>query len=240
MNLAAVLRSATEVSDLVADAMGAGERALVLGGDCTIELGTVAGALRDGQSVGLLYIDLDTDLNPPAASDGALDWTGVAHLLDLDGTASELSSMGPRRPMLTESEILFVAATPGTPSEHATMGDRGIASIGLEEAHRDPRGAAGRAVAWGAGFDRLLVHLDVDVLSFTAFPIAENVRRQDGLTLPELAMILKGVLGAPNWATLTITEVNPDHTPVQASSFAELIAMLEGGLAAAAQARGDP
>jgi arginase len=93
MNLEAVVRTAKNVSDLVAVALRAEEMALVLGGDCTIELGSIAGAQRDGASVGLVYIDLDTDLNPPAASDGALDWTGVAHMLNLEGTASELSSM---------------------------------------------------------------------------------------------------------------------------------------------------
>lgn len=51
----------------------------MLGGDCTVELGTVAGALRGEDSIGLIYVDLDTDLNPPEASDGALDWT-VLHI----------------------------------------------------------------------------------------------------------------------------------------------------------------
>ena len=39
--------------------MSADEAVLVLGGDCTIELGTVAGALHEAESVGLVYIDLD-------------------------------------------------------------------------------------------------------------------------------------------------------------------------------------
>jgi arginase len=75
------------------------------------------------------------------------------------------------------------------------------------------------------------VHLDVDVLSFTAFPIAENVRRRDGLVLPELATIIQGVFAATNLATLTITEVNPDHAPDQAQTFVALIAMLTQAMA---------
>ena len=69
-------------------------KALVVGGDCTIELGSVAGALQSGASIGLVYVDLDVDLNAPATSDGALDWTGVAHLLDIPGAAPELSGLG--------------------------------------------------------------------------------------------------------------------------------------------------
>lgn len=40
----------------------------MIGGDCTVELGTVAGALRDTTSVGVVYIDLDTDLNTPEST----------------------------------------------------------------------------------------------------------------------------------------------------------------------------
>ena len=53
MNLDAVRRTAAAVAEKVEEALAGGEAALVLGGDCTVELGTVAGALRDGHSVGL-------------------------------------------------------------------------------------------------------------------------------------------------------------------------------------------
>jgi arginase len=72
MNLDAVRRTAAAVADRVGQALADGESVLVLGGDCTVELGTVAGALRDQHSVGLIYIDLDVDLNAPETSDGAI------------------------------------------------------------------------------------------------------------------------------------------------------------------------
>lgn len=62
MNAAAVARVANATASLVEDALGDSETVLVLGGDCSVELGTVAGALRKTDDVGLLYIDLDTDL----------------------------------------------------------------------------------------------------------------------------------------------------------------------------------
>lgn len=102
--------------------------------------------------MGLVYIDLDTDLNPPDASDGALDWTGVAHLLDLKGTISELSGMGPRRPLLRPSEILFFAADNMAPGEAETIETLGMACCRLAEVKADPRTAATRAVNWGARF----------------------------------------------------------------------------------------
>jgi arginase len=220
------------VAEKVEEALRSGEAALVLGGDCTVELGTVAGALRGEHSVGLIYIDLDVDLNVPETSDGALDWTGVAHLLDLPGAEMELSGLGPRRPMLAPADILYFAADNVTPVEAEIMGALDLQRITLAEAKDDPVGAGRRTVDWGSHYDRLLIHLDVDVLSFTDFPIAENVRRCDGLSFEALSAALAPLVAAPNWRALTVTEINPDHAPDERETFGHLIAMLSEALSA--------
>jgi arginase len=229
-NLGAVIEGAAAVAAHVEAVMASSHDALVLGGDCTVELGTVSGALRGGASVGLVYIDWDFDLNPPEASDGALDWTGVAHLLGLPGTEPSLAGLDRQGPMLGPQDILYFAAENMTPSESDALRDLAIERITSKEVKQDPAAAARRAVGWGSRFDRLLVHLDVDVLDFAAFPIAENVRRCPGLTLPELSDVLAALLRAPNWRALTITEVNPDHAPDEAESFAALNSMLARSL----------
>jgi arginase len=230
MNLDAVRGVAVAVADQVAETMAAHRSVLVLGGDCTVELGTVAGALRDGGSVGLVYIDFDADLNTPQTSDGALDWTGVAHLLGIPGAAAALRSLGPRRPMLAASDILLFAIENITPAEDRTISALGLQSISLGEVKRSPSAAATRAVAWATQFDRLLVHLDVDVLDFADFPIAENIERRGGLTFDELADALPPLLASPNWRALTLTEVNPDHAPDEQETFCRLIDMLAATL----------
>ncbi len=217
---------AAAVADHVADAMATDEAVLVLGGDCTIELGTVAGALRDDGSVGLIYIDLDVDLNALEVSAGALDWTGVAHLLDLTDAAPELSGLGPRRPMLAPADILFFGSDYITPGEAETISTLGLKSVALAEVKTDPAGAAPRAATWSTRYTRLLVHLDVDVPAFTDFPIAENVRRRDGLSFEQLSAALAPLLAAPNWRALTLAEVNPDHAPDEIETFRRLIGML--------------
>ena len=84
MNADQVVIVAKATATRVAAALAEGSATLVLGGDCTVELGTVAGALLGTESVGLVYIDLDTDLNTPESTDdGALDWMGVAHMLGI-------------------------------------------------------------------------------------------------------------------------------------------------------------
>jgi arginase len=192
----------------------------------------VAGAHRDGASVALVYIDLDVDLNAPAESDGALDWTGVAHLLALPGTAPELSGLGSRQQMLESHQVLYFAADNIEPNEAAVIALRKIAAIRLAQVKAGPRAAAEEAVRWAGDADRMLVHLDADVLSFTAFPIAENTRRRSGLTLEELSEALGVLVAAPNWSALTLAEFNPDHAPDETETFRALVAMLAAALAA--------
>jgi arginase len=230
MNVDAVQRTAMAVADEVAKVLADSGAAIVLGGDCTIELGTVAGALQGASSAGLVYIDLDADLNTPETSDGALDWTGTAHLLGMEGTMPTLAGLGVRRPMLGSADILFFGVENITPPEARTIDALGLAKIALSEVKANPAVAARRAVEWGSRFERLLVHLDVDVLSYVDFPVAENVRRCDGLTLGELSTVLDVILCASNWRVLTITEVNPDHAPDEAQIFKQLIAVLANAL----------
>jgi arginase len=239
MNVGAVREAARAVSQHVARATADGEAALVLGGDCTIELGVVAGTLTDDASVGLIYIDGDADLNVPETAEGSLDWTGIAHMLDLPGALPDLSGLASRRPMLRPSEVLLFGAHEVTAPESRTIAINDIRHIVLAEIKADPVAAAEQARAWGRRFDRLLVHIDIDVLAFTSFPIAENVRygaRGTGLELEELGKILDVLLAAPNWRGLTIAELNPDHAPDETAAFGSLIAMLTQALAPVAAA----
>jgi arginase len=229
MNAAAVANTARALAELVAEALKGGEPVLVLGGDCTIELGTVAGALSATDSIGLLYIDLDTDLNTPeSTTDGALDWMGVAHMLGLSGTLPELAEIGSRFPLLQPHQLAYFAIDNVEPFEKNAIQQLGIRHVGLAEALAAPMKAAQALVSgWGEQFDKLLVHLDVDVLDFARMPLAENTRRNVGLDFRQLTEALQAFVRAPNWAALTICELNPDHGESDGSTvreFSEAIA----------------
>jgi arginase len=213
MNADAVGRIARSTAGVVETALRDGGAALVLGGDCTVEMGTVAGALRCTEDVGLVYVDLDTDLNTPASTtDGALDWMGVAHLLGVAGTVEELARIGPRMPMLRPDQVLFFACGNVEPFEMDLIRSLGIANVPVARVSEDPAAAAAAVVdGWARKFTSLLIHLDVDVLDFADMPLAENTRRNIGLKFHQLAAALNVLLRAPNWSTLTVCELNPDH-----------------------------
>lgn len=224
MNSEPALTVAEAVANEVAESLADGAAVLVLGGDCTIEIGTVAGASEGSTRVGLVYVDLDADLNTPETTeDGALDWMGVAHLLGLPGTVPALGSLGSHRPMLSPDEILLFAVDNITPAERAVIDTHGIATVPYADVRADPAGTARRVVeAWARRFERLLVHVDVDVLDYLDLPIAEETRRNRGLRFDQLVTALRVLIAAPNWVALTVCEINPDHGEADGSTLETL------------------
>lgn len=215
-NLGAVCDIARDTARRVERALAAGGGPLlVLGGDCTIEIGTVAGHLARDERAGLVYFDLHPDLNTPeSVRPGALDWMGVAHMLGEPGATPELSQVGSRRPLLRDDEVLFFAYGPdqATEFERGVLERRGLERVPVGEVAGDPEGAAERVLsAFGSRFDRLLVHFDVDVIDFTDAPLSENTGRNEGLALDVAFRALAVLAASERLSALTVTELNPQH-----------------------------
>lgn len=233
MNRDHVAEVAAALSQKVYESLKEDEKILVLGGDCTIELGAVAGSLQKSENIGLIYIDLDTDLNTPqSVEDGALDWMGVSHLLNIPGREQKLASIGKKIPMLHPEQIHFYANGNMTDFEREIIHTHKIRETPIQDVAADPSGTAKKICeSWALQFDHLLIHLDTDVLNFVDMPLAENCRRNIGLTFEQLMAALNEFLKAPNWSVLTITEINPDHGESDGSTlriFSERLAKIIG------------
>lgn len=233
MNVAAVRRAAEAVAERVRKARASERLPLVIGGDCTIELGTVLGFADLADPPGLIYFDPHPDLNTPdSVIDGALDWMGVAHLLDLPGAVDELAGLGPRRPLLDPQALLLLGASEdrAQPEERAAIGRLGLAMVSEADLASDAAGSVATAMQGLAGTVRsYLVHFDVDAVDFADAPLAENTDRNVGLTLDAALDALAAVLGNSGVAALTVTELNPHH----AAAVPGLLERFAAGLAAA-------
>jgi arginase len=230
MNIGQTAAVACSVAERAACAFAQGAKLLVLGGDCTIELGTVAAALGTRRDFGLVYIDLDTDLNTPeSTTDGALDWMGMAHMLGLPQTVPKLTSWAPRNPLLHPHQVFYFGVDNIEPFEQQQIAELGLRSIRLPQVVKDPVRAARRVLdTWGRQFDCLLVHLDLDVLDFVDTQLAENNRRNWGLTFEQLMAALHVFVQEPRWSALTICELNPDHTESDGSTIRSFVQALAG------------
>jgi arginase len=231
-NLEAAVAAARAVAEAVAGE-AANAFTLVLGGDCTVGIGTVAGQLGSTDRLGLIYFDQHADMNVPSSVvDGALDWMGLAHMLALAGTAPELAGIGPRQPLLGDDQVVLFGVEMGrvTAWEREEIEERSLQVIDLEDVEADPRATATRArAALEGSCERLAIHFDVDVLDFLDAPLAENVDRNGGLRLEAAIEALTIVLDSPKAGALTVTEVNPDHGDPEGAT----LRALADGLAAA-------
>ncbi len=192
--------------------LAAGHHPLVLGGDCTLAVALVAAALDHHPDVGLLYVDGGQDLMIPVdhPKEPILDAMGVAHLLDLPGCLPELADVGPRRPLLDPTSVAFVGFADDDEDIHGLVGS--AARAPAHEVIQDPVGTARRALAALAN-DRLVVHLDVDVLDALDLPLADIATYGTGLRLEHLTPLLRSLLADPRVVGITVVEANPDHDP---------------------------
>jgi arginase len=212
-NLAAVARVARQVADAVADVVSGGHLPLVVGGDCTITLGVIAGFRRAHPDVGLLYVDGDADLGTPqSGGSGIFDSMGIAHLLGYG--APELTGLGGEPPLLEPDHLALVGADPRETDE---AGRRFLADLGVsfQEAPAlaaDPAAVARRALdVVTARSGPLVVHFDVDVVDSGDLPLGNFPHYGSGVSLGQVASCLQVLLAHESVAGLVLTEVNPTH-----------------------------
>jgi arginase len=235
-NLGWVVEIARDTAARVGEAILAREISLVLGGDCTVGIGTVAGHVASSDGVGLVYFDLHADLNiPTSAPPGALDWMGMAHMLGADGAERELVEVGSRAPLLAPEQVVLLAWGPeqARPHERESIERLGLQTIPVDEVRADPAAAAARVLeSLTSRVDRVLVHFDVDVVDFTDTPLSENPGRNEGIAYAHAAAVLAVLLASPALAGVTVTELNPDHVEEGAGSIERLARDLAAGLTA--------
>ena len=203
-----VVEVAQRVAAEVAAIRAGGRLPLVLGGDCTITLGALAG-FGDG---GLVYFDGDADLSTPDRTGSAVaDTMGMTHMLG--GGSPRLARLGSRFPLLCPGQVVLFGFDPAEldTGQWTELVSRHLYAAPAPAVRADPAGQARRARAYlerrtGA----YLVHLDVDVLHTGLFPLA-NFPHFAGLTLAEASACLTEFTAGEKFGGLVITEVNPDH-----------------------------
>jgi arginase len=218
-SLDAVVRVASEVADAVARQLAsglgsgsAGPLPLVIGGDCTITLGVIAGFKRSRPDVRLVYVDGDCDLGTPGDGTGIFDSMGVAHLLGYG--AAELAGLAGSAPLLAPRRLAVVG---GDPRETSDAGRELLAAAGVflaegPEVIADPAGVARRALAAvDAAGGPVVVHFDVDAVDSGDLPLANFPHYGSGLLLEHAVACLRVLRSHPSFAGLVLTEVNPTH-----------------------------
>ncbi len=225
-----ILEACARVAGLVAESLADGAVPLVLGGDHSIAIGTLAGVARHhGRAGGVIWLDAHADLNTPATSpSGNVHGMALAAALGLAGDAFAHPEL--TLPALEPERVALVGVRSLDEGERALLRGSGarvftmseIDRIGIERAVHE---ALDRVA--GPGF--VHVSLDLDVLDPEVAPgVGTPVR--GGLTYREAHLALELIAEAGVAASLEVVEVNPilDRENTTAGLAVELVASALG------------
>jgi arginase len=109
-NLPAVLAALEALKPRVEQAVKSGALPLILGGDCSIALATVAGVRRYFRHVSMIYMNSDADLNTPATTpSGCVDGMVISHIIGRG--AVELVRFWSEPPLVREPDVALFGVT---------------------------------------------------------------------------------------------------------------------------------
>ncbi len=208
--VAAVIR---QLADRVSKAIVSGYRPLILGGDCTITIGAVAGCLRQYPDLALVYFDGDIDMNFPEDSpSGILDGMVLAHLTGRG--SEELSRSGQRCPLVAEKDVVAFGFNDRSgfidPGEYKRFQKNTMLKYPINRIQGHAADAASSALE-DIGRNRpFLLHFDVDVLDESEFPAADVPHRY-GMSLNDAQAALRVFLRSPHCRAFVVTEFNAER-----------------------------
>lgn len=207
---------AVRLADRIAAIVDAGEFPVVLGGDCSILVGSALAmrrrAVADELPYGLVYIDGHSDFRHP----GNASYVGAAAGEDLALATGrgqpDLTDIDSLRPYLRDTDVVLLGVRPHD-DYRLDLQAAGITMRAVPQLRAE---GAGRTAAWAR--DQLAdclgfwVHVDVDVLDPAVMP-AVDAPNPGGIAYAELELLIAGLVASPSCVGIEVTVFDPDYDP---------------------------
>jgi arginase len=215
MNPQAIRDYSTLLADAVTAVLGEGEFPVVLGGDCSILLGTMLALRRRGR-YGLLHIDGDADYYQPEVN----PLNGAASASDLAFATGRgpdvLTDIEGLRPLVRAEDVVVFASRDAADRERRGCQPlpAGMLVVDRDQvrrlgAHAAAREAVGYLTRDEGPEDGFWIHLDADVLDQTIMQAVDDPR-PDGLAWDELVTVLSIAVRSGRAVGLQVAIYNPD------------------------------
>ena len=204
-----IVHVAEELANIVSATLQAQEFPLVLGGDHSIALGSLAGVAHIHKDVGVLWIDAHGDFNTDQTTP-----SGNIHGMILAASAglghARLTQVGGWSPKISTQTIVIVGARDLNPGEKELLRASAIHVFTMTDI--DQRGISevmqqALTIA-GQGDDGIHLSLDMDALDPKEAPgVGTPVR--GGLTYREAQLAMELVADCGQLVAMDVVEVNP-------------------------------
>lgn len=211
--LSEIAKVCTRTADRVGRSLREGCRPLILGGDHSLSMGSVAAVARHhrerGGSIGLIWVDAHTDMNTPETTPSG-NVHGMA-LAVLTGRGPDgLTRLGGAAPAVDPENVSVIGARQIDARERETVKEAGIRIFTISEV--DERGMAAcvdealeRATDGTAGFH---LSLDLDVIDPMVAP-GVGTPVPGGVTYREAHLLCEKAARSGSLESLEVVELNP-------------------------------
>jgi arginase len=221
------------LADRVGALLDRGEFPLVLGGDCSILLGSALALARlrarDELPYGLVYLDGHSDFRHP----GNASYVGAAAGEDLALATGrgqpDLTDMEGLRPYVRDEHVVLL----GIRAQDEYRLDLQAAGVAYRAVPQLRGDGAGKTAQWArehlADCMGYWLHVDVDVLDPAVMP-AVDAPDDGGIAYAELELLISNLVSTPDCLGMELTVFDPDYDP-DGGYARELVASLVTGLA---------
>jgi arginase len=215
MNPQAISGYSPLLADAVAAVLDEGEFSVVLGGDCSVLLGTMLALRRRGR-YGLLYIDGDADFYQPEVN----PLRGAASASDLAFATGRgpdvVTDIEGRRPLVRDEDVVLFACRDAADRERRGCQPLPENMLVVDRDQVRRLGAAAAAIEAvryltreGGPEDGFWILLDADVFDETIMQAADD-SRPDGLAWDEVVSALSVAMRSGRAIGLQVAIYNPD------------------------------
>jgi arginase len=224
-----ILDVCTRLATRVKEVVDAGDFPLVLGGDHSIAMGTVAGTAahyhEKEQPIGLIWFDAHGDMNVPESSpSGNIHGMPLAHLLGKGD--DDLKNILGFHPKVKPENVALIGIRAIDAGERKIIRDSGIHAFTMREIDEHGMAAVARRALevvndGTAGFH---VSFDVDGCDPTVIP-GSGTLVPGGVSFREAHLLMEYVADSSRLLSLEIVELNPflDERNISAKRALELI-----------------
>ncbi len=206
--LATISSFCSAVADRVAEAVAAGRIPLILGGDHSLSIGSVAGSAR-GREIGLIWIDAHGDFNTAAISpSGNIHGMSLACLTGHGH--SDLTGFAGRVPAINPAHVALVGVRDLDPGERQALRDSGVRCFTMQDIDRRGFSAvmedALRIVSLAA--DGFHVSFDLDVIDPREAP-GVGTPVPGGISYREAHLAMEFIAVSGRMVSIDLVEDNP-------------------------------
>jgi arginase len=212
LNAKAIREYSQSLANVVSNVIAEKKFPIVLGGDCSVLIGTLLALRRKGR-YGLFFIDGHSDFYQPQASH-----TGEVADMELaivSGRGPDiLTNIDNLRPLVRDTDVVVfgyrdskqAAIDRSQNVKDTEMHVFDLLTVKELNIHSATSMAIERLLS--NQLDGFWIHLDVDVLEDSIMP-AVDYRQSDGIGFSDLSQLLRILLASKNVVGMTITIFNP-------------------------------